>query len=421
MIKLSLAMSSEPANTAVTISPKVKEQALAQLQQIKRGTAEIVPEAELLSKLERSLASGKPLRIKLGVDPSTADLHLGHTVVLQKLKTFQELGHQVLFLIGDFTAQIGDPTGKSETRKQLTKEEVQRNTKTYSDQVLKILNPSKTQIVFNSQWNDALKIQDVIRLASQMTVARLLERDDFSKRYSTQQPIALHEFLYPILQAFDSVQLRADVELGGTDQKFNVLLGREYQKNAGQEPQAVVLLPILEGTDGVSKMSKSLGNAIGITETPKDIFGKIMSVSDVLMLRFYELLTDHGLDKIKAMHPKEAKVALAYDLVERFHGTESADEASAEFDAVFSKKQVPTDIPTVTVTVAQIGLSKVLAENDVVTSLSEARRLIAQGGVTVNGHKIVDTAYIIEGESEALIKAGKRKFLKVLFRPRGQA
>jgi tyrosyl-tRNA synthetase len=248
------------SNQEVEINPKIKEAAKEQLALIKRGTAEIVPEAELLAKLERSIATGKPLRIKLGVDPSTSDLHLGHTVVLQKLKNFQDLGHQVLFLIGDFTAQIGDPSGKSETRKQLSKDEVQKNTKTYADQVLKILNPSKTSIVFNSQWCDPLKISDVIRLASQITVARMLERDDFAKRYSEKLPIALHEFLYPVMQAYDSVQLRADVELGGTDQKFNVLLGRDFQKAAGQDAQAVVLVPILEGTDGVLKMSKSLNN-----------------------------------------------------------------------------------------------------------------------------------------------------------------
>jgi tyrosyl-tRNA synthetase len=405
------------AEAKLVISAQAKQQAREQLEQIKRGTAEIIPEAELLGKLERSIASGKPLRIKLGVDPSTSDLHLGHSVVLQKLKVFQDLGHQVLFLIGDFTAQIGDPTGKSETRKQLTRDEVKQHSKTYSDQVLKVLNPSKTQIVFNSQWTDSLKIQDVIRLASQITVARLLERDDFSKRYASQQPISIHEFLYPIVQAFDSVQLRADVELGGTDQKFNVLLGRDYQKNAGQEPQVVVLVPILEGTDGVLKMSKSLNNAIGITEAPKDIFGKIMSLTDKLMFKYYELLTNEDLEKIKEMHPKEAKVQLAHKLVERFHNTEEADLAASEFDSVFSKKQIPNDIPTVIVSAHGIGLAKVLAENDVVSSLSEARRLIAQGAVSVNGEKITDTAHMIEDTSEALVKAGKRKFIKVLFKP----
>lgn len=398
------------------IDASVREQAAQQLEQIKRGVAEIVPEAELLSKLERSLASKKPLRVKLGVDPSTSDLHLGHTVVLQKLKVFQDLGHQVIFLIGDFTAQIGDPTGKSETRKPLSKEDVQRNAKTYYDQVLKILAPSKTQIVFNSQWNDGLKIHDVIRLASQMTVARMLERDDFQKRYASGHSIALHEFMYPMLQAFDSVQLRADVELGGTDQKFNTLLGRDYQKAAGQEQQAVVLLPILEGTDGVAKMSKSLGNSISITESPKEMFGHIMSISDKLMFRFYELLTDADLEEVKAMHPREAKARLAAELVEQYHSAEAAQEAAGEFDAVFSKKSIPSDIPTIQLSMGQIALTKVLAENGVVSSLSEARRLIVQGGVTVDGVKITDTAYTIENVPEALIKAGKRKFLKVLFK-----
>jgi tyrosyl-tRNA synthetase len=405
------------ATPTAEITPQIKKQALEQLAQIKRGTAEIVPEAELLSKLERSIANNKPLRIKLGVDPSTADLHIGHTVVLNKLKTFQELGHQVLFLIGDFTAQIGDPTGKSETRKQLSKEDVKGFSKTYSDQVLKILNPSKTQIVFNSQWTDGLKISEVIKLAAQMTVARLLERDDFAKRYKEGHSISVHEFMYPILQAFDSVQLRADVELGGTDQKFNVLLGRDYQKNAGQETQAVVLMPLLEGTDGVQKMSKSLGNSIGINDAPKEIFGKVMSISDKLMMRYFELLTDIDLDKVKAMHPKEAKVLLGYELVKRFYNTEEADGAAQEFENVFSKKQVPDNLPEIIVPMNQIGLTKVLAENEVVTSLSEARRLIAQGGVSVDGIKITDTAHMIEGPNEVLIKAGKRKFLKVVFKP----
>lgn len=409
-------MSQDSADTPVTIDAATKAQAREQLEEIRRGTVEIIPENELLSKLERSIAQKRPLRIKLGVDPSTSDLHLGHTVVLQKLKTFQDLGHQVIFLIGDFTAQIGDPTGKSETRKPLSKEDVQKNSKTYYDQVLKILAPSKTQIVFNSQWNDALKIQDVIRLASQITVARMLERDDFSKRYAANQPIALHEFMYPMMQAFDSVQLRADVELGGTDQKFNVLLGREYQKAAGQEPQAVVLLPILEGTDGVAKMSKSLNNAISVTEPPKEMFGHIMSISDKLMLKFYELLTNEDLESIKLMHPKEAKAQLASILVERFHTREDAEAAAQEFDAVFARRLNPTDVPEITLTVNQIALTKLLAEHELVSSLSEARRLIAQGGVTVEGKKITDTAFVIENVPEALVKAGKRKYVKVVFK-----
>ncbi|MBP7844826.1 MAG: tyrosine--tRNA ligase [Proteobacteria bacterium] len=399
-------------------NPNALEQAEIQLERIKRGTAEIIPEDELRKKLVKSIETGRPLRVKLGVDPSRPDLHLGHTVVIEKLRVFQELGHQVLFLIGDFTAQIGDPTGRSETRKNLTREEVKVNAKTYSDQVLKILHPSKTQIVFNSQWNDTLKITDVIRLASQMTVARMLERDDFSKRYSTGQSICLHEFLYPIMQAFDSVQLRSDVELGGTDQKFNVLLGREYQKNAGQDPQVVVLLPLLEGTDGKLKMSKSYDNAIGITETPKEIFGKIMSISDELMLRYYELLTDHDLNEIKAAHPRDVKVRLAYEIVERFYDEDAANEVAKDFENVFSKKLLPSDIPEKIVEHAQIPLTKLMAEAELAPSLSEARRLIVQGGVYIDGSRVTETNYVIEGTKEALVKVGKRKYIKVIFKPR---
>jgi tyrosyl-tRNA synthetase len=402
--------------TSVEVNPKVKEQALKQLETLKRGALEIIPENEMLQKLENSIKNSKPLRVKLGVDPSTADLHIGHTVILEKLRAFQDLGHQVLFLIGDFTAQIGDPTGRSETRKNLTREEVLKNAKTYSDQVLKILNPSKTQILFNSQWNDNLKIQDVLRLASLMTVARMLERDDFAKRYKEGQAIALHEFMYPILQAFDSVQLRSDVELGGSDQKFNVLLGREYQKAHGQEPQAALFMPILEGMDGVQKMSKSLGNYIGINEKPEEIFGKIMSISDALMYRYYELLTQENLALLKELHPKEAKVRLAGILVERFYDSEAAKEAAEKFDAVFSRKLMPSNIPELQLQAKQIPLTKLLAEQGLASSLSEARRLIVQGGVQVDGEKIVDTAYVIEGKTETTIKAGKRKFLKVLFK-----
>jgi tyrosyl-tRNA synthetase len=409
-------MKADSENTPA-VDSSIRKQATEQLDKICRGALEIVPKNELQTKLEKSLIEGKPLRIKLGVDPSTSDLHIGHTVVMQKLKTFQDMGHQVLFLIGDFTAQIGDPTGKSETRKQLTREEVLLNAKTYSEQVMKILNPSKTQVVFNSQWCDKLKIQDVIRLASAMTVARMLERDDFAKRYEGQQPISLHEFLYPILQAYDSVQLRADVELGGSDQKFNILLGREYQKLAGQEAQVAILMPILEGLDGVQKMSKSLNNYIGITESPGEMFGKVMSISDKLMLRYYEILTDMDLLEVNKMHPRDAKVRLASEIVARFHDSEAAEKVAGEFDAVFSKKQLPTDIPEVIVASAQIPLTKVLAEQNLVSSLSEARRLIVQGGVTVDGAKVSDTSFVIEGKEEALVKAGKRRYLRIVFRP----
>jgi tyrosyl-tRNA synthetase len=402
--------------TIQDLDKQIEEQALKQLELIKRGSLEIIPEAELLAKLKGSVKNSKPLRIKLGVDPSTADLHLGHTVILEKLRTFQDLGHQVLFLIGDFTAQIGDPTGRSETRKNLTREEVLKNAKTYSDQVLKILSPSKTQIVFNSQWTDNLKIQDVLRLTSMMTVARMLERDDFQKRYKEGHSIALHEFLYPIMQAFDSVQLRADVELGGSDQKFNVLLGREYQKAYGQEPQVAVFMPLLEGTDGIQKMSKSLNNYIGLNEKPEEIFGKIMSISDKLMYRYYELLTNEDLKIIKEMHPRESKARLGALLVDRFYDSDTAKEVAEKFDAVFSRKLVPDNIPEVIINSKQIPLTKLLAEQNLATSLSEARRLIVQGGVQVDGEKIIDTAFVIEGKKEITIKAGKRKFLKVSFK-----
>lgn len=403
----------------VTISPAIKKQAQLQLQAILRGSAEIVPEAELLSKIERSLAEKRPLRIKFGADPSSSDLHIGHGVVLNKLKTFQDLGHQILFVIGDFTAQIGDPTGKSETRKALTREETQVNAKTYSEQVFKILNPSKTQVMFNSQWIDGLKIQEVIKLAAQTTVAQMLEREDFSKRYKEQQPIAVHEFLYPIMQAYDSVQLRADVELGGTDQRFNILLGREYQKAAGQEPQAAVFLPLLEGTDGVQKMSKSLGNAIGITEDPKEIFGKVMSISDELMIRYFEILTTVPLAEIKDLHPKEAKVRLGVEIVSQVYDKETGLNCALEFDSIFAKKKLPSDIPEVILSSTQVPLTKLLAEQELVKSLSEARRLIVQGGVSVDGEKVSDTTFVIEQKPEALVKVGKRKFLKVIFRPKG--
>lgn len=406
-----------PKVSLENIDPEVLSEAEKQYAALSRGCAEITPENELRTKLIQSISTRKPLRIKLGVDPTTTDIHLGHVVVLNKLKDFQDLGHQVIFLIGDFTAQIGDPSGRSETRKPLSKEEVAKNSKTYYDQVLKILNPSKTQIVFNSQWCEQLKIQDVIKLCAQMTVARMLERDDFEKRHKAGHSISIHEFLYPIMQAYDSVQLRADVELGGTDQKFNCLLGRDYQRAAGQEAQVVITMPILEGTDGVQKMSKSLGNYIAITEPPKELFGKIMSITDKLMYRFYELLTRENLEEIKKLHPKEAKALLAKTLVERFHNTDAAEDAASEFDSVFSKKQLPTDIPMAVIKGRQISLTKVMAEENLVTSLSEARRLIVQGGVTVNGKKIEDTAYVIEGPEDHLLKVGKRKFLRIQFQP----
>lgn len=406
-------MSKTEAPEKTTYSDQVITQAKKQLEILRRGAEEVIPEAELFEKLCRSIANSKPLRIKLGVDPTRPDLHIGHTVVIQKLKDFQELGHQVIFLIGDFTAQIGDPTGKSETRKSLSKDEIKINAKTYQDQVLKILNPSKTQIVFNSQWSDKLGIGEVIRLASQMTVARMLERDDFSKRYHGKEPIALHEFLYPIMQAYDSVQLRSDVELGGTDQKFNVLQGRDYQKEAGQEPQVVILMPILEGLDGKLKMSKSYDNYIGVTEDPSSMFGKVMSVSDQLMMRYYELLTSENLDDVGSMHPKAAKVKLAKLLVERFHNADAAEKAAAEFDSVFAKGQVPDDTPEITLSTKATTVVQVMVDEGLAPSLTEARRLISQGAVTINGEKVEDIHSHFKDSGELLLKVGKRRFLKV--------
>lgn len=402
----------ESAETPV-YSDQVIEHAKKQMLILRRGAEEIIPEAELMAKVCRSIATNKPLRIKLGVDPTRPDLHIGHTVVIQKLKDFQDCGHQVIFLIGDFTAQIGDPTGKSETRKPITKDEIKINAKTYSDQVLKILVPSKTQIVFNSQWSDKLSISETIRLTSQMTVARMLERDDFSKRYLAKEPIALHEFLYPIMQAYDSVQLRSDVELGGTDQKFNVLLGRDYQKDAGQEPQAVILMPILEGLDGKLKMSKSYDNYIGVTEDPGSIFGKVMSITDQLMMRYYELLTQENLDDVGSMHPKLAKVKLAKILVERFHNKEAAEKAAADFESVFAKGQIPEDTEEVTLSNRTSSVVQVIVDHTLAPSLSEARRLISQGAVTLNGEKVNEATATLNQPGEWLLKVGKRRFLKI--------
>lgn len=413
--RLSASAAAKETEKAVTYSPEVVAEAQRQLDIIRRGANELLPEDLLFEKLKRSIANRKPLRVKLGCDPSRPDLHLGHSVVFNKLKAFQELGHQVIFLIGDFTAMIGDPTGKSETRQPLTREDVQRNAKTYAEQIFRFLNRNKTQIVFNSHWTDKLKIDDMIRLASQVTVARMLERDDFEKRYREQQPIALHEFFYPLLQGNDSVELRADIELGGTDQKFNLLMGRELQKAVGQEPQVILTMPILEGLDGAQKMSKSLGNTICVEDTPKEMFGKVMSISDTLMLRYYDLLTDFELLTIKAMHPKQAKVQLASYIVETYHGKDAAEKAIEEFDALFAKKEIPDDIPVVTHAHTQISLTKALVDYKLCSSLSEARRLIAQGGVKVNGEKIEDTSFAISGMEEAIIKAGKRKFLKIKF------
>ena len=388
-----------------------------QLEQIRRGSVEIINEEELIGKLRR----GAPLRIKAGFDPTAPDLHLGHTVLIQKLKHFQELGHQVIFLIGDFTGMIGDPTGKSETRKKLTREEVLRNAETYKKQIFKILDPDRTEIAFNSTWMDKFSAADFIELCSRYTVARMLERDDFEKRFKGNQPISIHEFLYPLVQGYDSVALRADVELGGTDQKFNLLMGRHLQREHAQASQIVLTMPILEGLDGVQKMSKSLGNYIGIDEAPSDMFGKLMSISDELMWRYYELLSDRSLDQIRslreqvqsgALHPKTAKEDLAEEITARFHSAEAAATAREGFNAVFAKQGIPEDIEVFAAS-ADILLVDVLSESGVCSSKGDARRMCKQNAVTIDGRKEDDAAFAFAC-GEYVLKIGKKRFLKLV-------
>jgi tyrosyl-tRNA synthetase len=381
-----------------------------QLKVIKRGAIELIPEDEFVKKLKK----GKPLKIKWGADPSAPDIHVGHTVILNKLRDFQELGHQIIFLIGDFTARIGDPSGKSETRKPLTKKEIKENSKTYQDQVFKILDRKKTEVVYNSKWLSKLKIDDVINLAGKYTVARMLERDDFMNRYEKERPISIHEFLYPLIQGYDSVALKADVEIGGTDQKFNMLVGRELQREFKEEPQIILTLPLLEGTDGVQKMSKSLNNYIGITEPPSQIFGKTMSISDELMMRYYELLTDYSLDEIKKMHPKDAKKKLAHALVSRFYNEKEATHASQEFDAVFKEGKNPKDIACKEVPWKSVNAVELLTTTGMAASKSEARRLVKQGGFKVDGKTITDENAMIDLVDERLLQKGKRHFLRVI-------
>ena len=380
-----------------------------QLKIIKRGIVELIPEDEFVKKLKQD----RPLKIKWGADPSAPDIHLGHTVILTKLRQFQDLGHEVIFLIGDFTAMIGDPTGKSETRKPLSEAEIKENAKTYQEQAFKILVKKKTKVVYNSKWLSKLTIRDTINLAGKYTVARMLERDDFMNRYEKERPISIHEFLYPLIQGYDSVELRADLEIGGTDQKFNMLVGRELQREFKEEPQCILTLPLLEGTDGVKKMSKSLDNYIGITEPPKEIFGKTMSISDKLMLRYYELLTNESLTKVKTLHPKEAKMVLAELLVTKFHGAAAAKKAKAEFESVFAKGSLPEDIPVQAFGKKELDILTLLVEGKLASSKSEARRLVAQGGVSVDGQTIQKEDAIVPLSEEKVIKVGKRKFLRV--------
>ncbi|MBI4948838.1 MAG: tyrosine--tRNA ligase [Deltaproteobacteria bacterium] len=393
-----------------------------QLDIIRRGTSGIISEGDLLKKLVASEAKGKRLRVKAGFDPTAPDLHLGHTVLMQKLKHFQDLGHHVLLLIGDFTGMIGDPTGKSETRKALTKEEVRKNAATYTAQAFKILDPKKTEVVFNSEWMERLTATDLISLASKYTVARMLERDDFQKRYREGRPIAIHEFLYPLIQGYDSVVLKSDVELGGTDQLFNLLVGRELQKEMGQEPQTVITMPLLEGTDGVQKMSKSYGNYIGITEPPSEIFGKVMSISDALMARYYELLSgaaNERVAEIKAgkVHPRDAKEALAFELTGRFAGIEAAEKARDDFKNLFTKRETPEEIEEAYVVPdgERMRLAKVMVKAGLAKSSSEAMRLIEQGGVKVDGARMQDPREEVATGKGFLLQVGKRFFKRIVF------
>ena len=396
-----------------------------QMAVIKRGAVEILIEKQLEEKLERSLKTGVPLKIKAGFDPTAPDLHLGHTVLIHKLRQFQHLGHEVNFLIGDFTGMIGDPSGKSETRKVLTREDVLRNAETYKQQVFKILDPEKTKVVFNSSWLNELGAGGMIGLASKSTVARMLERDDFHKRFTTQQPISIHEFLYPLVQGYDSVALQSDVELGGTDQKFNLLMGRELQREWGQSPQCILTMPLLEGLDGVNKMSKSLGNYIGINEPADEIFGKVMSISDDLMLRYYELLSDMTLaelEKLKqgladgAVHPMTAKKSLGREIVTRFHGPGAGEAAEENFVKRFKENEIPDEMAQVSyrLTDGAVLLAKAMTEAGLTKSNGEGRRAIDQGGVKLNGEKVSDTNLELTASGEYIVQIGKRRFARVV-------
>ncbi|HEY9160791.1 MAG TPA: tyrosine--tRNA ligase [Desulfomonilia bacterium] len=388
-----------------------------QLREIKRGAVGIISEEEL----EKKLKKGRPLRIKAGFDPTAPDIHFGHTVVLNKMRQFQDMGHEVIFLIGDFTGMIGDPSGRSSTRKVLTREDVLENAQTYKKQFFKVLDPEKTEVRFNSEWMDGMTVSDFIKLTSHQTVARMLERDDFSKRFKGEQPISIHEFLYPFVQGYDSVALNADIELGGTDQIFNLLMGREMQRVYGQEQQVVMTMPLLVGLDGVQKMSKSYNNYIGINDEPSEMYGKVMSISDDLMWLYYELLSRRTLDEISEMkqdvtsgklHPMDAKKALAYELVERYHDRKLADSSAEVFMTVHSKKEVPDDIPEYNLPKEKAWICSIMKETGLVSSTSEARRLVKQGAVKVNEKKISDDNLNLD-EGSHVIQAGKRRFARI--------
>lgn len=394
-----------------------------QIEIIKRGSVEIIEEEELKNKIKTSLETNKPLKIKAGFDPTAPDLHLGHTVLIQKLKQFQDMGHDIYFLIGDFTGMIGDPTGKNETRKPLTKKEIETNAETYKQQIFKILDKDKTKVVYNSEWCSKLSAGDLIKLAASMTVARMLERDDFSKRFSAQKPISIHEFLYPLIQGYDSVALQADIELGGTDQKFNLLVGRELQKKDSQIPQSIVMMPLLEGLDGVKKMSKSLGNYIGITDAPNDMYGKIMSISDELMWRYYELLSDRSIEEIEQMksdvntgklHPKKAKQMLAFEITQRFHSKDEAEKARSFFDDMFKNKQTPQDIKTVELNIQdELWICHLIKKVGFSESTSSAKRLIKSNAVSIDSVKIKDEFLKLKKGSEFVLKVGKKNIVRI--------
>lgn len=398
------------------IDLKVNEQ----MQLIRRGVAEIIPEEELRQKLYRSIKENRPLRVKLGLDPTAPDIHLGHTVVLNKLRQFQDLGHEVHLIIGDFTGRIGDPSGKSETRKQLTEEEVQINAATYKEQIFKVLDRDKTIIRFNSEWLMPLNLADVLSLAGKYTVARMLERDDFEKRYKEGLPIGIHEFLYPLMQGYDSVALKADVEMGGTDQKFNLLVGRNLLKEYGLEPQVALTMPILEGTDGIQKMSKSLGNYIGVNEDANEMFGKTMSIPDELITRYFELVTMVAQDEIDSMqkamregsaNPRDIKMRLAREIITIYHSREEAQKAQERFQLVFSQRDIPEDIPEAIVKEKELWLPKFLHEQGMVDSTSDGRRMLKQGAVKINGERYEEEN--IEAENAMVVQVGKRKFIRL--------
>jgi tyrosyl-tRNA synthetase len=409
----------------IGIDKEIDQDVERQLEILKRGMVDLISEKELRKKLTDARKQKRPLRVKLGMDPTAPDLHLGHTVVLQKLKQFQELGHVAIFLIGDFTGMIGDPTGRVETRPVLTKEELMQNAETYKEQVFKILDPGATEVRFNSEWFEAMNAADMIRLCAQYTVARMLEREDFRNRYQNNLPVSVHEFLYPLVQGYDSVALKADVELGGHDQIFNLLVGRDIQRAYGQESQVVLTVPLLEGTDGVNKMSKSYGNYVGIDEAPDLVFGKLMSISDELMLKYYELLSDITLEELQAlkegirtgtMHPKQAKINFAHEIVKRFHGAEAALQAERNFEKVFRDREIPEEIEVASIKKGKdaIWIPQLLASIGMVTSTSEGKRMITQGAVSINGSKISSEDLPLSDVDELVIKVGKRKFKKVL-------